>query len=264
MPFTRVNDVVLHWAWRGPAARPVVVFSNSLGSDFRIWDDVVARLGDRWRILLYDARGHGLSDAPPGPYAIDDHVDDLIALLDHLGVRRAAMVGLSVGGIIAQRLAVRAPSLLAALVLCDTAAKIGTAEMWQARIDAVETAGLEPMADAVLARWFTPGFFAAEPAAAAGWRNMLARTSAVGYAATSAAIRDADLTADAPSIRVPTLCVVGDQDGATPPDLVRGTADLIPGARFVVIDGAGHLPCIEKADVLAALIDRHLGEAGHG
>lgn len=264
MPFTRVNDVVLHWAWRGLADRPVVVFSNSLGSDFRIWDDVVARLGDRWRILLYDARGHGLSDAPPGPYAIDDHVDDLIALLDHLGVRRAAMVGLSVGGMIAQRLAVRAPSLLAALVLCDTAAKIGTAEMWQARIDAVETAGLEPMADAVLARWFTPGFFAGEPAAAAGWRNMLARTSAVGYAATSAAIRDADLTADAPSIRVPTLCVVGDQDGATPPDLVRGTADLIPGARFVVIDGAGHLPCIEKADVLAALIDRHLGEAGHG
>ncbi|QFU16982.1 3-oxoadipate enol-lactonase [Microvirga thermotolerans] len=264
MAFTRANGIVLHHQVLGRAGAPALVFSNSLGSDFRIWQEVAPAFADRFRVVLYDKRGHGLSDVPPGPYAIDDHVDDLLALLDTLHVREAAIVGLSVGGMIAQRLAVREPSRATALVLCCTAAKIGTAETWAERIAAVEKHGVEAVVEGVLARWFTPDFRAARADECAGWRNMLLRTPAVGYAATCAAVRDADLTADAGRIAVPTLCVAGDQDGSTPADVVGRTAALIPGARFEVVAGAGHIPCVERPKELAALIASHLEEAARG
>ncbi|MGO4571613.1 3-oxoadipate enol-lactonase [Microvirga sp. 2TAF3] len=262
MAFTRANDIVLHHRVLGRSEGPVLVFSNSLGSDFRIWREVVPAFLDRFRIVLYDKRGHGLSDAPPAPYTIDDHADDLLALLDRLGIGPAAIVGLSVGGMIAQRLAVRTPDRVSALVLCDTAARIGTPETWNERIAAVESTGIESIAERILERWFTPFFRETRDADYVGWRNMLIRTPAHGYAGTCAAIRDADLTADASRIKAPTLCVVGDQDGSTPPDLVRGTAKLIPGAHFEIIHGAGHIPCIEQPDALTALIDHHFKEAG--
>ena len=262
MAFTRVNGIVLHHQVLGQADGPALVFVNSLGSDLRIWQDVVPAFADRYRIVLYDKRGHGLSDAPPAPYTIDDHADDLLALLDQLKVDRAAVVGLSVGGMIGQRIAVRAPGRVRALVLCCTAAKIGTPESWAERIAAVEDGGIEPIADAVLQRWFTPLFRETRPDEVAGWRNMLVRTPDHGYAGTCAAIRDADLRPDAGRIAAPTLCVAGDQDGSTPADVVKGTADLVPGARFALIDGAGHIPCVEKPAVLSRLIGQHLEEAG--
>ncbi|UVF17534.1 3-oxoadipate enol-lactonase [Microvirga terrae] len=262
MAFTRVNGIVLHHQVLGQADGPALVFVNSLGSDLRIWQDVVPAFADRYRIVLYDKRGHGLSDAPPAPYTIDDHTDDLLALLDQLKVDRAAVVGLSVGGMIGQRIAVRAPERVRALVLCCTAAKIGTSESWAERIAAVEDGGIEPIADAVLQRWFTPLFRETRPDEVVGWRNMLVRTPDHGYAGTCAAIRDADLRPDAGRIAAPTLCVAGDQDGSTPADVVKGTADLIPGARFALIDGAGHIPCVEKPAVLSRLIGQHLEEAG--
>ena len=150
------------------------------------------------------------------PYTIDDHTDDLLALLDHLKIDKAALVGLSVGGMIAQRMAVRAPERVQALTLCCTAAKIGTPELWAERITAVESGGIEPIADNVLQRWFTPLFRETQADEVAGWRNMLVRTPAHGYAGTCAAIRDADLRPDAGRIKAPTLCVAGDQDGSTP------------------------------------------------
>ena len=262
MAFTRVNGIVLHHQVLGQADGPALVFVNSLGSDLRIWQDVVPAFADRYRIVLYDKRGHGLSDAPPAPYTIDDHADDLLALLDQLKVDRAAVVGLSVGGMIGQRIAVRAPGRVRALVLCCTAAKIGTPESWAERIAAVEDGGIEPIADAVLQRWFTPLFRETRSDEVAGWRNMLVRTPDHGYAGTCAAIRDADLRPDAGRIAAPTLCVAGDQDGSTPADVVKGTADLVPGARFALIDGAGHIPCVEKPAVLSRLIGQHLEEAG--
>jgi len=262
MAFVRANGIVLHHQVIGPPDAPALVFSNSLGSDFRIWQEVAPAFADRLRVVVYDKRGHGLSDAPPGPYTIDDHTSDLFALLDHLNVENAALVGLSVGGMIAQRAAVRAPQRMKALVLCCTAAKIGTPELWAERIAAVERGGIEPIAENVLQRWFTPAFRETRKDELSGWRNMLVRTPSQGYAATCAAIRDADLTPDAGMIAVPTLCVAGDQDGSTPPDLVRGTAGLIPGARFELIDGCGHIPCVEKPAVLTQLIQRHLREAG--
>ena len=262
MAFTRANGIVLHHQVIGGPDGPTLVFNNSLGSDFRIWQEVAPAFCDRFRVVLYDKRGHGLSDAPPGPYTIDDHTDDLFALLDHLRIGSAALVGLSVGGMIAQRAAVRAPQRVKALVLCCTAAKIGTPELWAERISTVEKGGIEPIAENVLQRWFTPAFHGTREDDVTGWRNMLVRMPAPGYAGTCAAIRDADLTPDAGRIHVPTLCVAGDQDGSTPADVVRGTASLIPGARFELIDGCGHIPCVEKPEVLTRLIQQHLQEAG--
>ena len=255
MQFATVNNVILHHQLiGGPAGRPVIVFANALGSDFRIWRDVVVRLAGDFPIVTYDKRGHGLSDLGQVPYSIDDHVLDLAALLDRLDVKGAVICGLSVGGMIAQGLATKRPDLVKALVLCDTAHRIGTAEMWDARIESVETKGIDSLADAVLERWFTPAFRRPENAAYHGYRNMLTRQSAVGYAATCAALRDADLTETTKRIAVPTLCVVGDQDGSTPPDVVLSMAKLIPGARYEVIKDAGHIPSIEQPEVMTEMV----------
>ncbi|WP_134496434.1 3-oxoadipate enol-lactonase [Microvirga pakistanensis] len=262
MAFIRANGIVLHYRITGKPGAPVLVFNNSLGSDFRIWQEVAPAFADRFRIVLYDKRGHGLSDAPPAPYTLDEHTEDLLALLDQLGIGSAALLGLSVGGMIAQCAAVRAPERVTALVLCCTAAKIGTPQLWAERIAAVENGGIEPIAENVLQRWFTPDFRETRKDELTGWRNMLVRIPAHGYAGTCAAIRDADLTSDAERIEAPTFCVAGDQDGSTPPDVVRGTSDLIPGAEFEVIDGCGHIPCVEKPAVLTHLIQKHLREAG--
>lgn len=261
MAFARVNGVVLHHEDRGGKDRPAIVFSNSLGTDFRIWDAVVARLGDRYRIVRYDKRGHGLSEATPAPYTLSDHVDDLAALLDHLGISQAAIVGLSVGGMIAQGLAARRPDLVAALVLSNTAHKIGTAELWRDRIETTTTKGIGSMADAIMQRWFTPAYRSPDNPDFVGYQAMLTRTTVDGYAGTCAAIRDADLTESTRAIRVPTLLIGGDQDGSTPPDLVSSTAELIPNSKFHIVEGAGHLPCIEKPDAVAALIGGFLREA---
>ncbi len=260
MAFARVNGVVLHHEIVGPAGAPVLVFANSLGTDFRIWHEVVARLGGAFRFVLYDKRGHGLSEATPAPYALTDHVSDLAALLDHLGVTKATIVGLSVGGMIAQGLASLRPDLVASLVLCDTAHKIGTAEMWNARIDAVRKGGIGSIADAVMQRWFTPAYRSPANPDYVGYVAMLTRTPTEGYVGTCAALRDADLTESTRALTVPTLCLVGDQDGSTPPDLVRSTAELIKGAEFRIIADAGHLPNIEQpaavADLIATFVKR--------
>lgn len=261
MAFTRGNGIVLHHQVFGRSEGPALVFANSLGSDFRIWQEVAPAFLDRFRVILYDLRGHGLSDAPPGPYSMDDHADDLLALFDALDVPSAAIVGLSVGGMIAQRIAVREPARVNALVLCCTAARIGTAEGWAERIAIVEKHGIEAIADGLLKLWFTPAFRETRASEYAGWRNMLVRTPIAGYAGTCAAIRDADLTGDAGRIAVPTLCIAGNEDGSTPPDLVQRTAALIPGAAFRVIERAGHIPCIERPRELTAAIQAHLKEA---
>lgn len=262
MAFVRVNGVVLHHEVRGRADAPALVLANSLGTDFRIWNAMLAALGDRWRVVLYDKRGHGLSEATPAPYSMDDHIGDLSALLDHLGVTRAAIVGLSVGGMIAQGLAARRPGLVSALVLMDTAHRIGTAQMWNDRIDTVTTKGIGAMADAILERWFTPAYRSPDNADFTGYSAMLTRTTVDGYAGTCAALRDADFTETTRALKLPALCIAGDQDGSTPPDLVRSTAALIDGARFEVVAGAGHLPCIEKPAATAGLIGDFLDTNG--
>jgi 3-oxoadipate enol-lactonase len=239
-----------------------VVFANSLGTDLRVWDAVLPLLPPGLRLIRYDKRGHGLSDSPPAPWRIEDFADDLAGILDALGVTGAAVVGLSVGGLIAQAFAARRPDLARVLILSGTAAKIGTPELWNERIRVVESDGIAALADPILERWFSARFRAENPALAL-WRNMLTRSPAVGYAATCAAIRDADLTESTRTLRLPTLAMVGDADGSTPPDLVRDTAALIPGARLEVIAGAGHLPGVEQPETVARLIGNFLKETGH-
>lgn len=263
MAFVRVNDIVLHYRDDGPVGAPVLVMSNSLGTDLRIWDEFVASYPGCCRIIRYDKRGHGLSQATPAPYSLNDHVGDLAALLDHLGVAQVALIGLSVGGMIAQQLAATRPDLVAALVVCDSAHRIGTAAQWNERIEAVTRNGVASIADAILERWFTPPFRSQDNAAFVGYAAMLARCDADGYTGTCAALRDADLTASTQALKLPVLCLCGDQDSATPPDLVRQTCGLIEGARFELITGAGHLPCIEQPDATARLIAEFLQEANH-
>jgi len=255
VPFASIGGVVLHHRYieATGTSRPIV-FINSLGTDFRIWDDIVARLAGEMPMLVYDKRGHGLSGDGGGVRSIDDHVDDLSALIDHFGFGKVVLYGLSAGGMVAQGLYARRPELVEALILGDTAHKIGTAEGWNSRIATVERDGIGAIADGIMKVWFTPDFHARRAADLAGCRNMLTRQALPGYIGTCAAVRDADFTESARHIAVPTLCIVGDQDGSTPPDLVRSLADLIPGARFEVIRDAAHIPCIEQPDALAALI----------
>lgn len=264
MQTVKINGVHIRFERSGTAGALPLVFSNSLGTDFRVWDALIDQLGDGFDILRYDKRGHGLSDCPPAPYHMDDHIGDLAGLMDAVGFTNTIVVGLSVGGLIAQGLYRTNPSYVRALILCDTAHKIGTQDIWNDRIKAVEQGGIVSMADAILERWFSQYFRAEKTDELAAWRNMLVRTPADGYAGTSAAIRDTDMTDVAKSISVPTLCIVGSEDGATTPELVRSTADLIPGAQFKIIDGAGHLPCVEKPEEMATLITNFIKEKGLG
>jgi 3-oxoadipate enol-lactonase len=255
MSFVKVNGAVVHYRDEGPRETRAVVLTNALGADLRIWDEFAPPLAERWRVVRYDKRGHGLSELPPGQPLMSDYADDLAALLDRLGVASATVVGLSIGGLIAQALYRRRPDLVAALVLCGTAAKIGTEESWRQRIDEVTRGGIEAIADTVLQRWFTADFRARRGDELAGWRLMLTRAPRDGYLAACGAQQRADLRADCARIRAPTLCAVGDEDGSTPVALVRGLAEAIPGARFEVVAGAGHLLQIEQGERLRGLIE---------
>lgn len=261
MAFADINGIVLHYEYLTEFEdEPVLVLVNSLGTDFRIWLPLIDELTENWSILVYDKRGHGLSGTGKTPYAMEDHARDLIGLVEHLGIKRAVFCGLSVGGLVVQSLYKLRPALVEKLVLCDTAAKVGTTDSWNSRIATVSEKGIEAIADGVMKVWFTPDFHAKRAAELSGYRNMLVRQPVDGYVATCVALRDADLTADAAGIKVPTLCVVGDQDGSTPPDLVKATADRIPHAQFEIIRGCGHIPCVEQPESLAALLTDFINE----
>jgi 3-oxoadipate enol-lactonase len=263
MAFASLGFGSLHFRDTGRRDGPAIVFVNSLGTDMRIWDGVVERLAADYRIVTFDKRGHGLSSVPDGPYSIDGLAKDVLDLADHLDLATFALVGVSVGGMIALRLAIDHPERLLAVVACDTAAKIGDADTWNGRIDIVRTSGMAALADAVLLRWFPESIRGGRAEEIERWRDLLLLTPAEGYASTCAALRDADLTDELASIAVPTLVVVGDVDQSTPVALVRETAVRIPGARFEIIDQAGHIPSIDRPAQLAALIGKHL-EAVHG
>ena len=262
MKFVKANGLVIHFSDQGRRDGPPLVFINSLGCDFRIWNEVAEILAPDFRILTYDKRGHGLSESGPDRNDIADYARDIAALLNVVGVGRATIVGLSIGGLIAQELYRQSPERVAALVLCATAAKIGTDEVWDQRIGEVERGGIEALADAVMERWFTAHFRAARSIEFAGMRAMLTRTPRQGYLAACGALKRADLRPYAGRIQAPTLCLVGDQDGSTPPALVKETAALIPGSRFEIIEGAGHLPNIEKPEVVAKWIAEHARRNG--
>ena len=246
----------MHIRVNGPSDGTAVLFANSLGTDLRLWDAVLPLLPGI-RAIRFDKRGHGLSDRGPQD-GIAGFAEDAAALIEKVAGGPAIFVGLSIGGMIGQQLAATRPDLVRALVLSNTAAKMGTAESWNARIAAVRANGVESIADAVMDRWFAPAFRATPELAP--WRNMLARSDMEGYAAACAAIAAADLGPQTATLRLPTLVIAGDQDGASPADLVEGTARLIPGAGFRIIPGAGHLPPVEAPAAWATLVAPFLKE----
>lgn len=263
MQMIDINNVTLHYADEGDPNGPAIVFSNSLGTDYRLWDKILPMLPAGLRIIRYDKRGHGLSAAPNAPYFMGDLVKDVAGLLDALNIKDSFFVGLSIGGIIAQGLAAERPDLVRAMVLSNTGAKIGNPDIWAERIRMGREGGIESMEVAVLERWFSTKFRNEKAAELAGWRNMLCRTPLEGYLGCGAAISETDLYESTARLTLPTLAIAGSEDGATPPDLVRETAELIKGARFELIRGVGHLPCVEAPESYAALINGFLKETNH-
>lgn len=258
MRAVNANGVTLHVQEAGDPNGAPVLFANSLGTDLRLWDALIPLLPDGLRLIRFDKRGHGLSECPTGPYAIDDLTRDAEALITALDCGPVTFVGLSIGGMIAQNLAARRRDLVCALVLSNTAAKLGDAASWNDRIGAIAANGLPALEAAILDRWFGPRFRASKDATL--WGNMLTRTPEAGYLGCCAAIAAADLTDTTRALRLPTLVIAGSHDGASPPDLVAATAALIPGAAFHVIDGAGHLPCVEDPAAYAAILNPFLKE----
>jgi 3-oxoadipate enol-lactonase len=263
MDMIDVNGVTLHYSDQGPRDGKPLVFANSLGTDFRLWDQIMPLLPNSLRIIRYDKRGHGLSSGPSAPYFMGDLVGDLAGLLDALAVKDVVLVGLSIGGMIAQGLAAERPDLLKAMVLSNTGAKIGTEAIWDDRMGAARKGGIEALADAQLGRWFSTGFSTDRKAGFAGWRAMLTRTWIEGFIGCSAAISETDLYDSTARLRLPVLGIAGDEDGSTPPDMVRETVELIPGSEFHLIKGAGHLPCVENPQEYAKVLTEFLDKHGH-
>jgi len=262
MQFAHVNGVTLHYQVISAADdKPTLVFSNSLGTDFRIWRDVIVRLVGECSIVLYDKRGHGLSETTPAPYTIDDHAADLIGLLDYLGINNAVLCGLSVGGLIVQKTYEERPDLVSALALCCTGAKVGGAARWSERIAALKDGGIEPLLDTIMSLWFTPTFHSERPDDLSGYRNMVQRIPLDGYMGTCTALRDADLRSAATEIKVPSICIAGDQDGSVPADVVLATAKLIPDCRYEVIKDCAHIPCVEQPEMLVEILKAFLKDA---
>lgn len=261
MDIADLGDVKLHYREDGDPNGVPIVFANSLGTDMRMWDAILPLLPAGLRIIRYDKRGHGLSDCPPAPYSMGMLVRDAERLLDHLKVKDCVFVGLSIGGMIAQGLAVKRLDLVRALVLSNTAAKIGQPQSWAERIETVQAGGIAALEGPILERWFSKPF--RETEAFHGWRNMLLRQPVEGYVGCCAAISGTDFYTPTSGLRLPTLGIAGSEDGATPPDLVRETIDLIPGSKFHLIRKAGHLPCIERPEEFAAHLNDFLKEVGH-
>lgn len=259
MPILDLDDVVLNYEVSGTGAP--VVFANSLGTDLHVWDPVLPFLPDGIKVIRFDKRGHGLSSVPDAPYSMGALIRDTERLLDHLEVKDCLFVGLSIGGMIAQGLAIKRFDLVRAMVLSNTAAKIGTADMWQERIDQIGGSGLDAAAETILQRWFSATFYHSD--AIAPWREMLTRTPLTGYLGCCAAIQGTDFYSTTASLTLPTLAIAGTEDGSTPPDLVRETVDLIKGSRFHLIRGAGHLPCAEQPEEFAQVLGDFMRDIAH-
>jgi len=257
MPYAAIDGCRLHYRLDGPEDGPPLLLSHALGVDLEMWAPQVERLARRFRVLCYDHRGHGGSDAPAGPYSLDRLGRDVIGLLDALGIVRADVVGLSLGGMVALWLGIHAPDRVGRLVPCCTTAYAGGPALWDPRIEAVRRDGMGALVDGVIGRWFSPGFRDRAPGTVDGIRRKLLAASPEGYAATCAAIRDMDQRAAIGRIRAPMLVISGTQDQGTPPERGREIAAAVPGARFLALDAA-HIANLEQADAFTGAVEDFL------
>ncbi|MFC4946920.1 3-oxoadipate enol-lactonase [Pseudonocardia sp. GCM10023141] len=252
-----MTAVALHHVDEGPRDAPVLVLSGSLGSTVEMWRPQVPRLSEKFRLIRIDHRGHGGSPNPPGPYRVADLAGDVISLLDDLGVDRVAWCGLSLGGMIGMYLGSEAPERLTSLTLCCTSAHFPDPSSWTGRIAAVKSGGTGSIAEAVVARWFTPDWAAAHPEVVAEAVAMVTDTPDDGYIACCEALRAWDHRDRLAAVAVPTLVIAGTGDLATPVDPHSETlVKNIAGSRLEVLDGA-HLATVEQAAAATRLIGAH-------
>jgi 3-oxoadipate enol-lactonase len=245
MPLAHVNGGHLHYQIEGQAIAPALVLSNSLATNFGMWDAQMPELHKRFRVLRYDTRGHGQSEVTPGPYSFEQLGRDVLALADSLDIDKFSFCGLSMGGVTGMWLGINAGQRLHKLVLCNTAAKIGNPATWNARIEAVRKGGMKSIAAATMERWFTARFREREPQAAERIKHMVESTSTDGFIANCEALREADFRESITTIRTPTLVISGTHDTGTTPADGKFLAKQIPAARYVELDAA-HLSNIEQ------------------
>ena len=248
--------VELNHILEGPEDAPVLVLSNSLGTNLGMWDDQASVLRERFRLLRYDQRGHGDSPVPPGPYKIEDLGLDLLALLDRLEIEQASFCGLSIGGLVGMWLASEEPERVGHLVLCCTASRFDPG-MYDARARQVRAEGVGSIADTVLERWFTPEFRATRPETVDWAGSMLRGTPAEGYAGCCEVLRDTDVRDRLGSVRASTLVIAGAEDPAASVDQAEEIRDSIPEARLVVVEAA-HLANVEQPEAVTREILEHL------
>jgi 3-oxoadipate enol-lactonase len=248
----------VHYEVEGPSDAPVVLLAGSLGSTLEMWDPQVPALSEHFRVVRYDHRGHGKSPVVPGPYALADVAGDAVELLDRLEVERAHVVGLSLGGMVAMWLAAHAPERVDRVGLLCTSALLGPLQMWTDRAATVRAEGTGVVAEAAVARWFTPGFAEREPETVARMRAMVAGIPPEGYAAGCEVVGHMDLTGDLAAISAPTLVIAGADDPATPPVHAEGIVAGIQDGKLAVLDSAAHLASYEQAPAVNRLLLDHL------
>ena len=247
---TTVNGIAVNYVLEGPANAPVVTMSHSLATDLSMWDPTVPALTGRFRVLRYETRGHGQTDAPKGAYTLDQLADDALALLKSLGIAKTHWVGLSMGGMIGQTLALKAPEVFASLSLCDTSSRIPAEAktQWADRIKTAETQGMEPLVEPTLARWFTEPFRKSRKEVIDRVATMIRTTPPAGYAGCCHAISALDLTDKIGAIKIPTIAIVGEDDPGTPVAAHKVIAEKIAGTRLEVLKSAAHLSNMEQPE----------------
>ncbi len=254
MAFLSCNDHIIHYEYLPKEDAKTIVFVNSLGTNFDIWDKVVRHLRDEFAILRFDKRGHGKSEVPIGETTIQDYADDLLCLLDKLDIKKIYLVGLSIGGMISMLFTSLHPQKVVKLVLSDTAPIIGNEREWNARIRIIEGKGISFIATGIIESWFTSSFILENLKAAKAYQDMLEKTTTEGYTAACGAIRDADLTEKLKQIKNQTLCICGSEDQSTPTALVKNMQKQMQNAMYREIVGTGHLPCVEAPLVFSNTI----------
>jgi 3-oxoadipate enol-lactonase len=256
----RINGVELAYRFDGPANGRVVMMSNSLMSDYTMWDVTIPALTDRYRVLRYDTRGHGRSGTTSGPYSIGMLADDAVGLLDALGIQRVHFIGLSMGGMIGQQIGARYPDRVYSLSLCDTASEMPPRSMWEERLSIARSQGIAGLLDGTIQRWFTGPFIARDPQSIEGVRRMISLTGVEGYIACASAVRDMAQTTMLLQVKAPTLILVGRKDPACTVEQATVLHRMIDGSQMVVIENAAHLANIEQPQAfnraLRAFLDR--------
>ncbi|HEY4324052.1 MAG TPA: 3-oxoadipate enol-lactonase [Mucilaginibacter sp.] len=254
MDFINCNGVNIHYKYTRGDGDCAFLFINSLGTDLRIWDGVVDELKLHGSVLCFDKMGHGLSEVAERDYKIADYAADIIELMDALNIGKVTLIGLSIGGVIAQYMGIHHADRIERLVISNSAPKVGTVDGWETRINKVKTDGISAIAEGILKVWFSEHFRENRQAELAGYRQMLCNGNPAGYIKACEALKGNDLSAEISDIKLPTLFIAGSEDGSVPPATVKEAADKIPGSEFIEVAGVGHIPCAEKSVLVAEII----------